>query len=738
MIDKDVLPDSRALVNDIFGGLSSMLVALPSAIAFGLVIYTAIGADFAGAGAMAGIIGTAAIGIVAPLIGGTRRLISAPCAPAAAVLAVFVKEMIDKGTDPALLPLLLIVVGLLAGLVQVAAGLLKGGRIIKYIPFPVVAGYLSGVGVLIFTAQFPKFLGLPKGVTFLNSFAAADQWAWQSLVVGGVTILAMLFSPRLTKTVPAAIIALFSGIAAYFAVSFVDPALKILAGNPFVIGPIGAGSTGFFENAAQRWMSVTGLSLPLLGSLVVPALTLAVLLSIDTLKTCLVLNALTRSRNDSNRELVGQGAANVISALACGMPGAGTMGATLVNVNSNGQTRFSGLFEGIFALLALLLLGGLIAWIPVASLAAILLVVAVRMVDRKIFKLLKHRSTWIDFAVILAVVVSAVSLSLIWAAAVGISVCIFLFLRDQVKRPVVRRRLSGAEAFSKKKRLPAETAILMDRGRETLVFELQGQLFFGTTDQLLMEIEPHLARARVVVLDMRRVQAVDYTAVYVLHQLETRITEGNGTLAFAAVPEGGLASGSIRRYLADLGFSADHKGVRFFDSLDAALEWAEDDLLMASTAAGIGRGKPLSLSQFPFFAGVAEKALTLLQSAVTEKSFKAGEAVFRRDQAGSEIYFIRLGSVRISLPAGSATAHHLATFGRGDFFGDMSFLDRAKRSADAVAAEETLIYVLKREDFDLLAAAHSDVAGLVFEHLARMLAERLRLSNIELEALQKA
>ncbi|MFH0922324.1 MAG: SulP family inorganic anion transporter [Fibrobacterota bacterium] len=730
--------DSRTLSGDLFGGLASMLVALPSAIAFGLVIFSAIGPDFAGLGALAGILGTVALGLTVPLIGGTRRLISAPCAPAAAVLAVFVGETLAQGANPAQVPLLLTLVALMAGLVQIAAGLLKGGRFIKYIPFPVVAGYLSGVGVLIFTAQFPKFVGAAKGVKFLAALSTPQDWVWQSLLVGGTTILAMLLTPRVTKKIPAAIVALAAGLGAYFLLALWNPALRTLVENHFVIGTIGGNGMSPYSYVTGLWSSLAGISPALLLSLAVPALTLAALLSVDTLKTCLVLNALTRSRNDSNRELVGQGFGNLVAGLLGGVPGAGTMGATLVNVTSGGATARSGFLEGVFALLALLVLGSLIAWIPVASLAGILLVVAVRMVDKRAFRLAAQKSTALDFVVILAVVLSAVTLSLIWAALVGIAMSIILFLRDQIRRPVIRRRLTGAQIFSKKRRLPTEMQRLLDKGQTTRVFELQGQLFFGTTDQMMQEIEPQLAGARTVILDMRRVQALDYTAAYVLHQLEGRIIDGNGRLAFAAIPESGTGAGSIRRYLMDVGFSTERDEVRFFDSLDSALEWAEEEILMGHTVAGIGQDRLLSLHQIPFFAGLSNDSLEQLQGVMKEKLLPAGAKVFGKDEAGTEVYFIRKGSIRVTLPVSAGPSHHLATFGRGDFFGDMSFLDTAARSADALAAEETALYVLARGDYDAFSMAHPKTAAKVFERLAKMLAERLRQANIELEAMQKA
>ena len=600
-----------------------------------------------------------------------------------------------------------------------------------------VAGYLSGVGTLIIIAQFPKLLGLPKGYTFLTAWASPNAWAWQSIAIGITTIAAMLLAPRFVKKVPAAIIALAAGIGAYFAIAAVNPAMRVLEGNSFVIGAISS-NANFIGAIAAQWKGMLGISGPALGLIVVPALTLAALLSVDTLKTCVVLNALTRTRSNSNRELMGQGIGNIAAGLVGGVPGAGTMGPTIVNVSSGGQTRFSGLVEGVSALLVLLLLGTYIAWIPIASLAGILIVVGVRMIDKKSFKLLKQKSTLVDFFVILAVVVAAVSLSLIWAAAAGIAMAILLFLRDQISRPVVRRTFTGDQVFSKKKRLPAEMEALVRSGKQTAVFELQGQLFFGTTDQLLLEIERSLAGVHFVILCMRRVQAVDYTAAYVLAQIEARVAQTGGTLAFAAVPEDVSSRVSIRQYLEDLGFETGKKEVRFFDSLDAALAWAEDEILKTMLSSDGRNDEPLALAHIPFFERVDTRGLAVLQGLVKERTYAAGEAIFRKNDTGTEIFFIRKGAVRILLPVSQGYSHHLATFGRGDFFGDMSFLDKETRSANAVADEPAMLYVLTRDDFDRMSKEHMEVASVVFEGLARMLALRLRHTNIELEALEKA
>jgi SulP family sulfate permease len=148
---------------DFWGGLAAMLVALPAAVAFGVTVYAAIGPQYAAFGALAGILGATALGLIAPTFGGTDRLISAPCAPAAAVLAAFAIELVHQGVTPGTIVLMMTVLGILTGLIQILIGFLGVGKLIKYIPYPVVSGYLSGVGLIIIGSQIPKFAGTGAG-----------------------------------------------------------------------------------------------------------------------------------------------------------------------------------------------------------------------------------------------------------------------------------------------------------------------------------------------------------------------------------------------------------------------------------------------------------------------------------------------------------------------------------------------------------------------------------------------
>ena len=738
----EALTKRSALTGDIWGGLAAMLVALPSAIAFGVTIYAPLGGSYAAQGAIAGILGATTLGLVAATFGGTKRLISAPCAPAAAVLAGLAIQLSAEGSSAESIVVMLTLVGLICGLIQLAFGAVGLGRLIKYMPFPVVSGYLTGVGIIIIASQVPKLLGVPAQTHLWESLVSPALWQWQGIAVGAATVAAMLAAPLATKAVPAVILGLVAGILAYFGLAFTDPAMLTLEGNALVVGPLGGGDgvgggAGFGAAIADRWHAVEQADFSLIGKLLVPALTLAVLLSIDTLKTCVVLDALTRSRHDSNRELIGQGLGNLASTVVGGLPGAGQMGATLVNMSSGAQTRRSGMIEGALAFVAFLVLGTLIAWIPIACLAGILIVIGARMIDRSSLHLLESRATLLDFAVIATVVLVALSLSLIAASAAGIVLAVALFIREQIRGSILRHKAYGNEMFSKRVRLPAEMAVLEKRGASTAIFELQGSLFFGTTDQLYTTLEAELKTHDYLILDMRRVQSVDLSAVHMLEQIQATLAERDAYLIFSQLPENVPSGQDMRAYFAEVGLvKAEHR-VKTFEELDEALEWVEERLIEREHLDGAAE-KPLQLREIDLFLGRRESTLAALEACTQKRSCKAGQQIFASGDVGDEIFLIRSGAVRIVLPLAGGQHHHLATFGRGDFFGEMAFLDQAPRSADAVAYTDTDLYVLSRKRFDTLAEEHKKLALSLVLGVARNLAIRLRYTNAELRALSQS
>ena len=736
---------SKPVISDLWGGLAAMLVVLPSSIAFGVASYAALGKDYVSSGALAGIFGAIVTGLLSSPLGGSPRLISAPCGPAAAVLSAFAAEMMSAhgagGAAPAgRVAALMIALALASGALQFFYGAIGGGKLIKFIPYPVVAGYLSGVGVLIFASQIPGFLGYSPSAGLLAGLSAPEHWKWQGIAVGLTTVAGTLAAPRLIKAVPAPIVGLGAGMLAYFGIGLGFPEMLRQTGNSLVLGPVGGGLGAFGPHWAAQWKGMGLLEASDWKLLLVPALTLSALLSIDTLKTCVVVDTLTRSRHDSNRTLLGQGIGNAASALLGGMPGSGMMGATIVSLNSGSQTKRSGLFEGCFVLLAFVLFGNWVGWLPLAALAGVLMVVACKMFDWTSFRLLRNRGTILDFVVIWAVIITAARFSLIAASGMGVGLAVLIFLRDQIRSPVLHRKIYGNEMSSKKNRLPAETRALEAFGGQTVICELQGTLFFGTADKLYVELEPDLKRCRFVILDMRRVQSVDFTAAHMLELIEALLQDREAFLLFSHMPATLPGGENLEAYLQKVGVTGRQPNVKLFAELDEAMAWAEDCLLEEHhLLLDENVQTALELAEFELFRGIEPpQSLAAIQACAGGRSVAAGAAIFQTGDPGDELFLIRRGEVRIELPVGEGRHRTLAYFGRGNFFGEMGFLDQRARSANAVATAPTELFVLRRSHFDAICKEHPLLNETVLGRMAAALAVRLRRTNLELRSLHDA
>jgi SulP family sulfate permease len=725
------------MAGDFWGGFAAMLVALPASIAFGVTIYAAISPSHAALGALAGIIGASVIGLIASTFGGTDRLISAPCAPAAAVLSAFAIGMVHDGVPAGNIVLMLLMLGILAGIFQVLFGFVGIGRLIKYIPYPVVSGYLTGVGLIIIGSQLSKLVGAPTGTPWYHSLLSPELWDWRALAVGGATITAILLGPQITKKLPATILGVVAGVATYFALASQDASLLELSNNPLIIGPLGVSGEGYFASITGRWNEIGDLRLGQVAALMGSALTLAVLLSIDTLKTCVVLDQMTRSQHQPNRELVAQGMANIASSSIGGIPGAGTMGATLINLSSGATTRASGLVEGVLSLVAALVLSGFIAWIPVSALAAGLIVVGIRMIDREPLRFVQSSATVFDFGVVVSVVIVALTVGLIAASAVGVALAIVLFLREQIGGSVVRHKFYVNQMSSNWYRPEAETRILEQRGDQAVIFELQGSLFFGTTQQLYGLLDAEMKTRKFLILDMKRVQSVDVTAAHLLTQVRDSLAEKGAMLLLSNVRENLPNGRNLRQFLDHTGVTEKVETVRLFPELDSAIEWVEDRLLGELERAEPVAETAMMLTEMELFKNRKDETLADLETRLESRTCAAGQTIYSRGEQGDALYMIRRGSVKIFAPIGAGRIRHIASFGRGDFFGGLAFLDGRPRANDAVAAVETEFYVLSLEQFNKLAEEHKKLAFTLLIAISRTLALRLRHADTEIAMLHE-
>jgi SulP family sulfate permease len=429
--------------------------------------------------------------------------------------------------------------------------------------------------------------------------------------------------------------------------------------------------------------------------------------------------------------------ANIVAAACGGLSGAGTMGATLVGLNGGSRTRATGAVAGLLALIAALLLGGFIAWVPAPTLAGILLAIGVLMIDREPIRFLRWRATVLDFFVVVAVIVVAVTVDLIAASAVGVLLAMVLFVREQSGASVVRHRFELARAPSNWHRPKAELEALRRKSSEAVIFELQGSLFFGNTYRLYADLEAEIRRRRFVIIDLKHVRSVDVTAVQVFGQVRDAIRERGARLLLCGTQPGLRHGRDLGELLGNGGLlDAPGETVRLLPDLDGAIAYVEERLLRESDV-DAGDEPCLGLREFEMFAGYREETLADLETAMTVRRYAAGETIYAAGSAGEELFWIRRGAVRLVTALGDGQGkRQLAGFGRGDYFGGLAFLDNEPRPNDAIAATVTEVYVLHRLDFETLAHRHRKLAFNITATMARTLAMRLRRTQLQMVALQ--
>lgn len=380
---------------DLFGGLTAAIVALPLALAFGVS---------SGAGPLAGLYGAICVGFFAALFGGTPSQISGPTGPMTVVMAAIFTEF--SAADPVNGPYMAFTVVMLGGLFQLSFGLLRLGNYITMVPFPVISGFMSGIGVIIILLELAPLLGHPAGSGILNALqllpeqvATTNPWA---LLLGlGTLILMQLIPKTRIKRFPPALIALVIG-------SLLVQQLPADAAVPL----LGAIPTGLPQLHWPSWSSDQ------IQAMLSAALVLAALGSIDSLLTSLVADSMTRTQHDSNKELIGQGIGNAISGLLGGLPGAGATMRTVVNIRAGGRTSVSGMTHALVLLVLVLGLGWMAESIPHAVLAGILLKVGIDIIDWPFLKRL-HQVPALIIGLTLLVFTLTVFVDLITAVLVG-------------------------------------------------------------------------------------------------------------------------------------------------------------------------------------------------------------------------------------------------------------------------------------------------------------------------------
>jgi len=543
---------------DLFGGITSGIVALPLALAFGVS---------SGLGPSAGLYGAIFISFFAALFGGTNTQISGPTAPMTAVAMIIIAGIVATfdGNITKALPVILAVF-LLAGLMQIGLGLLGLGKYIKYIPYPVVSGFMTAIGIIILLTQFLPMLGYyPKeDLTFVEKFRpqaeeiildnilkeeagegllviedfketidraehiSEDQILLESQTLAGkeasgvigaikvlpralkninylelilalTTIIIIYGFKKITSAVPSTLVALFlvSGVAYALNLDY-RPIQEIPGGLPI-----------------PQWEIFSEFKFASISPYIFTALTLALLGAIDSLLTSVVSDNMTKTKHLPNKELIGQGIGNSIAALFGGIPGAGATIRTVVNINAGGRSKLSGMIAGLLLLLILLAFGPIASQIPAAVLAGILITVGIGVMDYKGLKAIPYMPR-VEVLIMLVVLILSSIWNLVYAVGIGLIIASLTFMKNMGDLTAER---SDVKSLAKEKAWSDELDFPEELKEKVFIKHIKGPLFFGSTSDFQQLAKQIPDTASIVIIRLGRMQYIDQSGLYAMEDV---------------------------------------------------------------------------------------------------------------------------------------------------------------------------------------------------------------------------
>jgi SulP family sulfate permease len=490
------------LRGDIYGGIVAAVVALPLALAFGVT---------SGAGAIAGLYGAIFVGFFSALFGGTPAQVSGPTGPMTVVMAEVLLLYVHR-------PALAFTVVILGGALQILIGLLKWGRFIRLVPFPVISGFMSGIGCIILILQIPALLGhapKPEGVVATLQAIPVFLADLNSEAVG-LTVLSLgiisMTPARMARWVPPPVLALLIGtLVAYFWLPEAPVIGEVPKGFPSPIMP--------------------ALQADLLLVMLESAVSLALLGTVDSLLTALICDNLTRVHHDSDRECIGQGIGNMVAGFFGGLPGAGATMRSVVNIRTGGRTPLSGMLHALLLLAILLGLGPLAENIPLAVLAGILLKVGIDIIDWWFVRHVVHAPR-ADVMIMVVVLGLTVFVDLIRAVGVGVVLASLLFVKRMGELEESRLRIITRDV-PEPPLGPEEAAVLARNNGRIILIHIDGPMSFGSANNMVRRLERvrEFSTFSSVVLDLSGVPFIDTSAAKAVEDM-IRMTREHGQHLF--------------------------------------------------------------------------------------------------------------------------------------------------------------------------------------------------------------
>lgn len=486
--------NKQTFVADVMAGIIVGIVALPLAIAFGIA---------SGVTPEKGIITAIVAGFIISFLGGSKVQIGGPTGAFIIIIYGIIQEY---GLDG------LMIATILAGIFLILLGVFKLGTIVKYIPYPIIVGFTSGIAVTIFTTQIKDLFGLTlpeepadfieKWCVYAQNFNTIDWW---STLVGVLSVAIIAITPKFSKKVPGSLVAIIvMTVAAYLLKEFYGVTSIETIGDRFQI------------NSEIPEASLPALSWESIQKLISPAITIAVLGAIESLLSATVADGVINDKHDSNTELIGQGVANIVTPIFGGIPATGAIARTMTNINNGGKTPIAGIIHAVILLLIFLFLMPLAKFIPMACLAGVLVIVSYNMSGWRTFKQLM-KSPKSDIAVLVTTFILTVIFDLTIAIEVGLVIACFLCMRRMSETTNVSVATDTLKAEDESDMKISQESLTIPQGVE--VYEINGPYFFGIANKFEAVMSTLGNKPEVRIIRMRKVPFIDSTGIHNLTNL---------------------------------------------------------------------------------------------------------------------------------------------------------------------------------------------------------------------------
>ncbi|WP_213763950.1 SulP family inorganic anion transporter [Caballeronia sp. dw_19] len=708
----------RSIARDATGALAGALTVVPIILSCGAVLYESMGPAWVTAGISAAFVAAVVAAIVTALLGKTPLHMNSPKTTHAAILSGLIASV---ATDPsfaaanasggAALILVACTALLVSGIVQTILGASRLGLLVKFVPYPVLAGFINGFAIQIILNQLPRALdidGPQELLRALNGTVPVNWWALGFALVSGAFVIV---AKKRSGPVPAALIGLCAGTALQMlclrlvpnddlgaTIGTLPPGVPLILRITDILNFIR--SAGFRNHAAV--ILATGI-------------TIALVSSIQSLLSISSTEQLFGARHNSNRELVVQGVSNIASALFGGAPSGGSPNITRIVHASGGRT---GVANFAYACVLLALSYGLnrvVGQIPLSVMAGVVIVTSAEAMDKWTHQLLLavgyggHSSTrweiFLNLAMVFVVTVLVVFTSVLVALGVGFAAALIAFIYRS-NAQMIRRIHHATQLRSRTRRSRASLEALGQHGRRIAVVELDGPLFFGSAERVERVVGDELSGSDWVLLDLKRISHFDSSGVLMLKRLDELLVRSGRRLFFAPL----LAGGRRRKFLAEWGLTKPEAELRVFESTDVALSQAEDELLdqLAAQESDQESDHEMDLAAFPVTQEMTDDERALLMSLATRRTFAAGDVVLGREDARGGLLLLTRGRLS-ALWEKDGKALRAASYRAGMALGEIPLMLERQRLLKLVADTPAVLLELSP---DALAHLRTTMPGL--------------------------